>query len=272
MNNNDSHKPSYISNPFTLSFEAFSRFFSTNQGWAIAIIVLGALGFIGNLFGSPSSSGSSHSSTGSGISSPDATTIIAIVIVVVVFLLFAVLIGSLISTFIKGLFSYVALESEKGKAVSFSEAANATGKRFWNLYFAEMLAVLKIIGWSFLFIIPGVVAAYRYRLLSYIIMDEEAGKYTVAEVHTRTKSLVKNRLLEVFGVSTVAGIIPVAGSLLGLAGSAALYRQMQVYHDQKLEKPAKHWLNYLGFMILAFVLFVLLFIGVVVAIVVMSKN
>lgn len=256
--------PIYNSNPFTLAFDAVGRLFKYNSGWAITLIALSALSTMVQLIDSiASSSSSSTTSSSSTVSSapPEAATIIAIVIVVLVFLLVFIAIVSVVGTYIQGMLSYVALKSEEEKSVSFSEAFQATTARFWRLFGAQLLAGLKVFGWTLLFIVPGIIAALRYKLLPYVIMSEPETEKGIGESHATTKTLVKGRLLEVFGIATASSIIPIVGSLVGMGGNAALYKQLAVYNQKGLEKPKIHWLNYLGIMLLgllfAFIIFIL---------------
>lgn len=266
-----SSAPVYNSNPFTLAFDALGRFFNTNAGWAIAVIIIGFLSFMGqftsNILQSNQRRPDLSYSTPSPISHPstDATTIIAIGVVVFVVLVVFLSLAITISTFIQSMFIHVALESEKGNSVTFSEAFQAVSKRFWRILGATFLAAFKIMGWFLLLIVPGVIAVYRYALLGYVIMDESEENKSVKASHDRVKALTKDRLFEVFGVSTVAGIIPFVGSLLGLSGKAALYRQLQVYHDKKLEKPTIHWLNYIGILLFVVIILLILAFGALVA-------
>lgn len=157
----------------------------------------------------------------------------------------------------RGIYSYVALQNHAGSSVGFNEAFNAVLKRFPRLFLAQLLATLKIIAWTFLFIIPGIIAAFRYALLPYVILDEPVEKKGVVDSHNRIKALVAGRKREVFGVSTVANLIPIVGPLLQLTGDAKLYRQLQVTHDTHTTRPKVHWLNYLGFVLIGlFVLFI----------------
>lgn len=272
----------YNSNPFTLSFDALGRLFKTNVGWAIALIAVGFIAFLGNAASSvidlvnlqqdttPTSSTSFESSlsntelsTGSDI---DAGVVLLIVGVVLVFVVIAVIIGAIISTFLTGMFTYVMNQSEQGKSVSLSEAFNAVLKRFWRLLWATLLAHLKIFGWTLLFIVPGIIAALRYSLLPYLIMNEPEEEKGVTDAHDKVKSVVKGRLWEVFGVGTVATLIPIVGETIGIAGRSALYRQLQYSQDHKIERPKIHWLNYLGAILLGLLLFLAALIIVVIAI------
>jgi len=253
-------KKSYDSNPFTLSFDALGRFFTHNVNWAIALIVLGVLGMFsragGNLIsgyhGTPTTPGYGQELGGS--TSPEVVTIVAIVIVVFVIALTLIVAMTVIATFLQGMFSYVALRSEAGESVSFSEAFNETTSRFWRLLGAQLLAILKIIGWGLLFIVPGIVAALKYSILPYSIMSAPKDEKGVSLAHAKVKAITKGRLMEVFGVAAIGFIIPLVGSILTLTGNAAIYNQLNYYYENKLEKPKVHWLNYAGFFLLVLLL------------------
>lgn len=264
------NKNDYNSNPFTLSFDALSRFFSTNMPWAVVLIVLGIIGFLfqlgSNLASLTSSESGSTTSTTASSASVDPAVVVAIVIFVLVFVLIAVIIGTIIKVYFNGMFTHVALKSQQEKPVTFNEAFEAVTKRFWRLFGAQLLADLKILGWTLLLIVPGIVAALRYSMLPYVIMNESENEKGIGDSHSKTKVLSRGKLVEVFGVSTVAAIVPVIGSLIGLSGKAALFNQFNYYNQHNLEKPKTHWLNYLGFVLLALMT---LFIGFIVLILVL---
>lgn len=240
----------YNSNPFTLAFDAFGRFFESNKNWAIFLIVIGLIGFvfqgistIADIASNGSSSGNTEAGANLATSNPDTAVIIAIVIVVVGIVLVVGTVAAVINTYIKGMLVYVALQSEEGKTVSLSEAFQATSQRFWRLLWAVVFSWVKIFAWGLLFIIPGIVAAFRYMLLPYVVMSQSADEKSIGSAHTATKRIVKGRLLEVFGVNVVGSIIPIIGSIIGLAGHAAQFNQLNVADKDNLEKPPVHWLN-----------------------------
>ncbi len=275
------HTVPYDSNPFTLSFNALSRFFKYNTGWAIALIILGFVSFVGQAgsdiiryIAEPESSTEVTQVTPSlpsapASSGPEIATIIAIAVIVFVVIVFAILIGSVISTFINGMFTYAALKSEEEQSVSFNEALQATVSRFWRLLFAQLLANIKIFGWTLLLIVPGIIAGYRYQLLPYLIMNESADEKGIGDSHTKIKALVKGRLWEVFGISFVAGLIPFVGSILGLTGKAAMHKQLQATSTHPELRPHIHWANYLcAGLVALFMAVSLLLIGIIIVILV----
>lgn len=269
-NNEKSAAPPYQSNPFLLSFNTFGQFFEKNLGWAIALILLPIVGFFFQMFSSMLNIISSNTHAASGMDTPTAVGFVSVLFIVVAIFIAVMVVASVaINTFIYGLFTYAALENNAGRKAGFSDALNAVVARFWRLLLAQLLAIVKILGWTLLFIVPGIIATFRYALLPFVILDEPASETGVKKSHDRVKALVAGRKREVFGVATVAGIIPIVGGINQLIGNAALYRQLQVFADKKLEKPEVHWLNYLGFLLLGLYI---LFIAVIVAIVVLYSQ
>lgn len=257
----------YQSNPFSLSFDKFGLFFEKNLGWAIALIVFPVLYFFLQMLGA-----ALDTSTDSVHAMNAANTEVApwLAAAVVFTVLFSTLIVALVvvasvalSTFVSGLFTYAALENDAGRTARFSAAVDAVVARFWRLFLAQLLALVKILGWTLLFIIPGIVAAFRYALLPYVIMDEPAKEKGVKTSHERVKTLVKGRKREVFGVYTVATIIPFVGGINQIIGNAALYRQLQIFNDGGLKKAPIHWLNYFGFILFAVYLLLIILVATI---------
>lgn len=247
----------YQSNPFPLVFNALGRIFDRNVWWAIAII---ALGLIGSFQYNYSADDNSTENFKQQVQNPPqlsnvSSDIFGIIAVASFIVIILVLLLTAISTFINGMFVYVALQTEKGRSsISFKEAVRETSSRFQRLFLANILAMIKIFLWSLLLIIPGIIAALRYALLSYVVMSEPSSNKGVSASHERVKSITKGRLIEVFGVLFASGIIPIIGEVLRIAGGATQYNQLVEFHDKHLTKPKVHWLNYLGLILLTLLL------------------
>lgn len=302
----------YQSNPFLLAFHSLGKLFDVNKNWAIAILVIfiisGIFSFFGNMVNvmldsqrfrdnrydssrrwdrdrksifdenrSLSANEAEQNITDTVNKKLDnkninkaLPAIIAVVIVVSIIIILIVIVSMAFGTFILGMISYVTTKSVDGVTVGFTDALQAAASKFWLLFLAQLLASLKIFAWSLLFIVPGIIAALRYAILPYVIMAEE--KMSVGEAHNRTKTLVKGRLWEMFGISFVSGIVPFIGEVLGMTGYAAAYRQLQVTHDGAIERPKIHWLNYLGMGLIAFFLIVGLLIAGLVLVAVLAAR
>ncbi len=299
-----SKKPSktidaYQSNPFSLAFNKFGLFFENNLGWGIALIVIPLLygliqlgSHIPTLLENDSSQTTTSSFGEKGdrnyrynnsndiknnrnedfkephIDQKDLPAVgffvFIIFLVVITIVASLIMLQILITTFIFGALTYVALENDAGRKASLSSAIDAVVARFRRLFLATLLADLKIFGWTLLFIIPGIIATFRYALLPFVIMDESPKKRGIISSHDRVKQIVSGRKREVFGVAIVAVIIPIVSPITQLVGNAALYRQLKSYYDQGIEKPPVHWLNYFGlFLIGIYLLFVVALVALI---------
>ncbi len=62
---------------------------------------------------------------------------------------------------------------------------------FGNAFVLNLLITLKVIAWSLLFVIPGIVAAYRYSMATYIMAENPGMQAT--EAIERSKALMDGR-------------------------------------------------------------------------------
>lgn len=103
---------------------------------------------------------------------------------------------------------------------------------------AGFLQMLYILLWGLLFIIPGVVAAYRYAMTPYILAENP--EMRAGEAIDRSKELMDGNKWRLFclgfsfiGWSILANLVPVIGNLLLLpytnTANAAFYRDITRY-------------------------------------------
>ena len=69
-------------------------------------------------------------------------------------------------------------------------------KQWGTMLAAELLQVVYILGWMLLFIIPGLIAAYRYSLTSYILAENP--EMDANDAITRSKELMKGNKWRLF--------------------------------------------------------------------------
>lgn len=114
-----------------------------------------------------------------------------------------------------------------------------------KIILAEVLTYLFVFLWSLLFIIPGVIATYRYAMVPYILLDDP--DCSVMEAFRRSKLLMRGRKWEFFvlqmsfflwlmGASILVGIgdliaAPVSVAV-GIACSAFLTPYQQFTYSQ----------------------------------------
>jgi hypothetical protein len=232
----------FESNPFKVIFWGFDKLFKHNQTMAIVLLAVSVFSSFGQFFDygvgdTPGSSTSSESSPAS------AALVGAIVVMIIIFIAAAIFIG----TMINGIMSYVAYATSKHQTVTFSQSIKAVWEKFWTILWIEVLVVLRVLGGTLLFIIPGIRAALRYDMALFPVFE---GNANAEEAIAKSKAVTKDHLLEIFGMSVAAGIIPFVGQLFKVGGQAIMYPQLKALHESGAPKPKVHWLNYLGFILL----------------------
>ncbi len=254
--------PGYESNPFLVAFRGLDNLFHYNQNLAIVLLIINVVLGFGQVFTrrQPATTNQSAPFNAHDLAS-HAGAIILIFLVI-----FAIVFGIILvwATLYGGFVSYVTWKTSRNESTSFREALNAVMQKFGTIFFAQLVVIGKIIGSSMLFIIPGIRAALRYQMVNLAIFEKDLkGLDAVRYI----KQLTKDHLLEIFGMTTAASIIPVIGPLLRMGGQAVVFRQLTDLKASGASKPPVHWLNYLGFVLLivllAFVaLIALLFIAI----------
>lgn len=76
------------------------------------------------------------------------------------------------------------------------ETLFACFKQFWRFFSAHMIIELFVMLWTFLFIIPGIIAAYSYSQTFYIMLDHP--DMTPLEAIRASKQLMRGHKLELF--------------------------------------------------------------------------
>ncbi len=274
----------YISNPFYAVFEGVKRLFSTNQTAAIIImvisIVLAILQFAADLLRALLQAAGENSSNTSqkvlGASTDEfawgALGITAVILIVLGIFIVAVIFNLVATVLWRGMLSYVALCSIKGEKASFSAGMSLIGKHFWALVVSHLVAQLKIIGGFLLFIVPGIRALYRYDMAFMYIFDKNvSGMQSLRDM----KAITKGRIIEIFGVKTMAGfasIVPGGTEMANLGGQITQYQQLVSTYETRTIRPKVHWLNYLGFVIIGLVSLFVIGIGVLIVMIVLAEK
>ncbi len=104
--------------------------------------------------------------------------------------------------------------------------------RVWKAFWLGILMGLKIFLWTLLFVVPGIIAAYRYSL-SYFVMSENPD-ITASQAIKRSSAIMKGNKWNLFclhlsfiGWGFLAALVPGIGSLLLMpyirAADAAFY-------------------------------------------------
>ncbi len=271
----NTEKPEYDSNPFSLSFRGLGYFIDYAKGVFIALLVLGFFSFVFNFIPSPSTEENRQDSINSvnvdndshpediwRVNGSPLQSLLVLVAIVAGVLVVAVAFGSLFGALIMGTIAAAANSAIKQKTITLGESFRAMSSKFSVLYAGIFYSSCRIIGGYFLLIVPGIRAQLRYSALPFIIMNEDI---SASDAMEKSKMLYNNHLMEVFGISTVGSIIPVIGQAVSASGLALSYQQISAYHSAKLETPKTHWLNYIGLLFILLIFFLAVTAGVILA-------
>ena len=126
--------------------------------------------------GSSSSSNTARNSASgdSSLSSIDWAMLATIIGIVIVVMIVAIVIGSLIKIFLcdpllVGCQRFI-LNAREGKR-QFSDVASIFNDNFMNVVKIMFFRYLKTFLWSLLFIVPGIIKSYEYRMIPYILSE-----------------------------------------------------------------------------------------------------
>lgn len=159
-----------------------------------------------------------------------------------------------ISLLIYGVLEYTSAKLAAGKTAELKPAFKETGKELSSYVWLYVLLTVKILLWTLLFIIPGIVMTIRYSLAGTVFFAE--GKRGNAAIK-RSLELTEDAWFTTFGATTFWNIITLgmAPYLIQPGINAVLYKQ---YADTP-NKPSAHWLSYATLLvpIVLFVLFIL---------------
>lgn len=87
-------------------------------------------------------------------------------------------------------------------------------KDYGRMLWCGLRVTIFVLLWSLLFIIPGIIASYRYTLTCYIVLDDE--NISIKEAMQKSCRLMKGHKLQLFGYSILFGFINCAALILTL--------------------------------------------------------
>lgn len=157
-------------------------------GLVLSLLAGGSSGYPGG--GSKNSDVSKPEQIKNAILSIDVTTLATIATVVITILsivLIATVIGFAFATFLKnplsiGCYRYFVLSgTEPAQSVGLSEMGfSFKEKRYGNVTVVMFLRSIYIFLWSLLLIVPGIIKAYEYRMIPYLLSENPQMDYTEA--------------------------------------------------------------------------------------------
>ena len=224
----------YENNPFMVALQGINQLFDKARGIAILLLILSVVSVILNGFDESGKDGNKDMQLPNW---PLEQWLLAAAIVAIVFLA-ALFIGSMVS----GISAYTSLQIANGKKATLKEAFNAVLERFFSYIWLQILTTVKILLWTLLLVIPGIIMAYRYSLANIAFFDK--GLRGNAAIKDSIK-LTKGAWLTTFASQTLFDLITlgVISEVVNAGSRAILYRQFTAVKDGA--KPDAHILSWL---------------------------
>lgn len=249
------HTPEYQNNPFFVATNGLTLLFNKAMSVAILAIVLASLGLMGNAVKNVTNISMHDETFTQSSQSADKTTehafnnfvgslttseITILVTIGVIVLLTAIF----VSTMIVGVFDYTAAQLARGKTVTLQEAIQAVLHRFFGYLWLTILVGIKILLWTLLLVVPGIIMAVRYSLSGVAFFEKDLSANAASKESSR---LVKGAWITTFGSLGLFNIITfgMIQTVLQPGTNAILYRQFKAYDTAKTKKPAAHALSWL---------------------------
>lgn len=206
--------------------------------WKMVLVALilsmigGGASGVGSRSASDNSAGSGASSMFEGINMQVAMIAVIIVLVVVVIALaLSVFVFNVLEVGCRGFFSRSMTEDPELGLI-----ADGFTQNYWNCVKTQFLKSLFIGLWSLLFVIPGVIKAYEYRMVPYLLAEHP--EMSSGEIFARSKEMMQGNKWDTFVLDiSFVGWVLLSGITLGIlyifwvgpyiaATDAALYHRI----------------------------------------------
>ena len=198
----------------------------------ILSMIGGGASSVGSRSASDNSAGSGASSMFEGINMQVAMIAVIIVLVVVVIALaLSVFVFNVLEVGCRGFFSRSMTEDP-----ALGLIADGFTQNYWNCVKTQFLKSLFIGLWSLLFVIPGVIKAYEYRMVPYLLAEHP--EMSSGEIFARSKEMMQGNKWDTFVLDiSFVGWVLLSGITLGIlyifwvgpyiaATDAALYHRI----------------------------------------------
>lgn len=257
----DSRAPMTPLNPFAVTVAGLTQLFTRAQPVGLFFVAVASASAVYGLFGpSPDfakdpSGKATEAMIRHALEAPLNVQLTWLLIMIIIALFVMV-----VTTMLHGIASYTALQISKDRDARLGEAFNAVLENFGRYFVLVFLMYIKIALWSLLFVVPGIIASYRYSFAGMLFFDEKRQLRSDQALQASSR-LAKNGLLTIFASQFVFNVVTFfyAERLFGLASQAALYREYTTLDQSNSAKPPAHPLAWV-----ALAVPIVLFVGLVV--------
>lgn len=243
----------YENNPFMIGIEGLKLIFTNAKGVGIYSIVMTVamllLAMVVYVIAAiiDIAQGGDGSKTFEASAQPSSLDAAAIAITLGVIIVGTVL-SMAVSLLLFGVLEYAAGMTAQGKKVTLGQSFNAVLKSFPAYLWMYILFTVKVLLWSLLLIVPGIIMFNRYLLAGTVFFAE--GKRGNAALQ-RSSELTKGAWLTTFGGAWIWNMISqgIAAMVFWPGSMAVLYRQFAARTDANEPKPAAHVLSWLTLLV-----------------------
>lgn len=243
-----SKSTAYENNPFFVAINGLELLFEKARPIGIALLVLAFFSAIGPLrsFVLPSERQNDQSATvtneqGKAIADTISNIPAEMWLLIGAIALAVVAVMLAIGIIFRGVLDYTSARIATGETVTLSEAFRAVFGSFWSYTWVLTIMTVKVLLWSLLLVVPGIIMAVRYSLAG-VSFYASGLKGDAAVQHS--SGLVKGAWLTTFASQTLLPILTLgyAQNLLAPGINAVLYRQLE---QAGTTKPKAHLLSWL---------------------------
>lgn len=257
----------YINNPFFIATTGIGKLFNLARGVAIVLVVLSLFMSFGNT-SDPSLPTDRDGNPDpqqivqhfNGFSSSEWLTLAgAVTIIGAAIILLAALFGAVSA--------YTSAQLSHGKSVPLNQAFKVAFDHLWSFLWLQIIIFVKLLLWTLLFIIPGIIMSVRYSLANTAYFDKGLrGNAAIKE----SLRITKGAWLTTFAGSTLLNMITlgVISSIVTTGANAVLYSQLSKLGNNK---PSAHWLSWLT-LFLPFILIGLLILFIILVLAVIAAS
>ncbi|MCA9334909.1 hypothetical protein KC953_02075 [Candidatus Saccharibacteria bacterium] len=171
----------------------------------------------------------------------------------------------MIYTLFEGVAAYTSVQLARNKTVAVREAFRVAFEHLWAFFWLRIIVFTKVLLWSLLVVIPGIIMAIKYSLAGAAFFDPDKNLRGNAAVQESIR-MTKNAWITTFAANALFNIMTLGAisTLVSTSVNSILYRQ---YADSGDTKPNAHWLSWVTLFspLLLVGLLIILIIGLVAA-------
>lgn len=226
----------YENNPFYVGLHGLNTVFDKAKGVSILLVVVSVLSFLSGAPGQPQDKDEFKNFALPSLS-PEQWALIGLGASFI--FLAAIAVGSMIS----GMSAYASARVARGHDVKLGEAFQAVLDRLFSYIWLQIITIVKILLWSLLLIVPGIIMSVRYSLANVAFFDKELrGNAAIKE----SLKLTRGAWLTTYASQALFNIVTlgIISELVQSGARAVLYRQLSVF-GEKTKKPDAHILSWL---------------------------